>query len=269
MYYTDCVIVRLNGGLSSPLWFTRRVKQGCVLSPLLFSFYISGLGLVLHSMKEVVNFEGTVISDLVLISRTCFRGIKLLLLAVQRFCCMRVKLAVWKTVILSSGPDNTTWKITDTSIQTWSFSSCKKPWVWTKYTRKKYDQVSRTGYDKNYAHTIFRCTKLGLDKGATAQRLWECCANPSILYASESMVISRKTINELDKIQHSVAMFILQLTASSARLVGYIDAGFMPMNLRLMIKSGLSYMTFITKRKIPSSRIFFSQLWTILKTNGL
>ena len=37
MYYNDNVRVTLCGGLSNPLWFTRGVKQGCVLSPLLFS----------------------------------------------------------------------------------------------------------------------------------------------------------------------------------------------------------------------------------------
>ena len=62
MYYNDSVQVRIGNGLSSPLWFTRGVKQGCVLSPLLFALYLSGLGKALHSMKEGINFEGLIIS---------------------------------------------------------------------------------------------------------------------------------------------------------------------------------------------------------------
>ena len=55
MYFNDNVRARLCGGLSNPLWLTRGVKGGCVLSPLLFSLYVSGLAKVLHSMKEGVQ----------------------------------------------------------------------------------------------------------------------------------------------------------------------------------------------------------------------
>ena len=110
MYYNDCVQVRLGNGLSAPLWFSKGVNKGCVLSPLLFALYLSGLGRVLHSMKEGVNFSGVAGSallfadDLVLISRTRIRGMNKLLRTVHRFCTdMRMKLAVEKTVILSSG----------------------------------------------------------------------------------------------------------------------------------------------------------------------
>ena len=41
MYNNNCVRVCRAGGLSSPLWFTKVVKQGCVLSHLLFALYIS------------------------------------------------------------------------------------------------------------------------------------------------------------------------------------------------------------------------------------
>ena len=48
MYYNDAVQDKIGAGLSSPLWLTRGVKQGCVLSPLLV-LYISTLGNVLHA----------------------------------------------------------------------------------------------------------------------------------------------------------------------------------------------------------------------------
>ena len=73
MYYNDCIQIRVKGGLSA-LWFTKGVKQSCVLSPMLFSLYISGLGKVLHSLRKGIAFDGVVISalfftdDLVLIS---------------------------------------------------------------------------------------------------------------------------------------------------------------------------------------------------------
>ena len=40
MYYNDCVQVKVKGGLSTPLWFTKGVEQGCVLSPMLLALYI-------------------------------------------------------------------------------------------------------------------------------------------------------------------------------------------------------------------------------------
>ena len=61
MNYNISVQVRIGSGLSKPLWFTRGVKQGCVLSPLLFALYISRLRDVLHAMKEGVNFKGVVV----------------------------------------------------------------------------------------------------------------------------------------------------------------------------------------------------------------
>ena len=82
MYFNNCIQVKVKGGLSTPLWFKKGIKQGCVLSPMLFSLYISGLGAALHSLHEGIDFEIVIISplffadDLVLISRTRKRGWK-------------------------------------------------------------------------------------------------------------------------------------------------------------------------------------------------
>ena len=49
MYYNDCVWINLFHGLTDQLFFTKGVKQGCSLSPMLFSFYIANLGDTLNS----------------------------------------------------------------------------------------------------------------------------------------------------------------------------------------------------------------------------
>ena len=81
-------------------------------------YLLSGLGKVLHTSKEGVNFSGVVLSallfadDLVLISRTRIRGMNKLLRTVHWFCAdMRMRLAVEKTVILSSGPVGGRWVV--------------------------------------------------------------------------------------------------------------------------------------------------------------
>ena len=61
MYFNDSVRVRIKGCLTVPLWFTKDVKQGCDLSPLLFSLLMTGLGVKLHAIKEGINFNGQVI----------------------------------------------------------------------------------------------------------------------------------------------------------------------------------------------------------------
>ena len=116
MYYNNCVRVFIAGGLSAPLWFTKGVKQVCIKSPLLFALYISGLGKVLHEMKEGVNFDGQILTalffadDLVLISRTKRRGMERMLRAVNRFCQgIDMKLAVKKTVMLTTEPSDTSY----------------------------------------------------------------------------------------------------------------------------------------------------------------
>ena len=64
MYYNDRIQIYIGNALSSPLWFTRGVKQGCCLSPLLFALYMSGLGVRLQQAKLGIKVGRTIVSGL-------------------------------------------------------------------------------------------------------------------------------------------------------------------------------------------------------------
>ena len=63
------------------------------------------------------------------------------------------------------------------------------------------------------------------------------------------MLISNTTIKELNKIQNSVSRFILQLPASSAKLIGFIDAGLQPMEYRIQLRSARYLFDLFYKKK--------------------
>ena len=226
MYFNDSVKVRIGEGLSRPLWFTKGVKQGCVLSLLLFSLYISSLGVSLHGMREGVNFKGEVISalffadDLVLISRTKRRGMEHMLRAVHRFCvAMHMKLAVEKTIILTSGPQDTTWKVSNSEPELEAVISAKYLGITIQVKGRnliKECEVAMISTARKYAHTIMGYSRIGQDKSKIAYLLWERCALPAILYGVEAMTLTKSTIRELNKIQNLVARFILKLPKASS-----------------------------------------------------
>ena len=84
-----------------------------------------------------------------------------------------------------------------------------------------------------YSHTIKGFSRVGQDKAQVASLLWERCAVPAILYATEAMNISKTTIAELNRIQNLVDRFILQLPKSAAIAAVYVDGGMKPMDIRI------------------------------------
>ena len=86
---------------------------------------------------------------------------------------------------------------------------------------------------KSLAYTILNLTKEGLDRGLISARLWEQCAVPALLYATETMVLSKDTISKLEEAQQVVGRFILQVGRSTARAAIWIDVGLMPMKRRV------------------------------------
>ena len=261
MYYNDSVRVRIKGGLTAPLWFTKGVKQGCVLSPLLFSLYMAGLGERLHAMKEGVNFNGQVISalffadDLVLISRTRVRGMERMLKEVSRFCKgVYMKLSIEKTVILSNGQVGQVWKVELGTPDLEATLAGKYLGVDIQVKGRnlvKPREERMLQIAQKYANTIMGVTRAGLDRALVAHTLWERCAIPAVLYAVEAMLVTDGVVDKLDSIQHQVARFILQLPRSTAKVAGYMDAGFKPIKDRIRERVALYVWGILHKKCDP------------------
>ena len=247
MYYNDCVRVNLSRGLSDPVYFTQGVKQGCSLSPMLFALFIASLGVALDSTKLGVELGGTVLTalffadDLLLLSRTPKHGMNSLLRIVSQFCKdMKMTLSTSKTYILTNSRNQGFWKVEEETIEEILIAKYLGVSIQVRgrsmVGKYESDVIRRA---TNCAFSIMNLTRGSMDRSLVARRLWEACAIPSILYCSEAMVFTRKTLAELERIQCMVGRFILQVPASTSRVLVWCDAGLMPMEHRIQCRQAL------------------------------
>ena len=258
MYYNDRIQIYIGNALSSPLWFTRGVKQGCCLSPLLFALYMSGLGVRLQQAKLGIKVGRTIVSglffadDLVLISKTCNRGMNKLLGIVNKFCQdMRMQLSVEKTHILTTGPKDKWWRVDRSSEGIKETLAAKYLGVVVQLrgrnTMRREKDLLNTA--RRTAHAILSLTRAGLDRARVARILWESCALPTCLYGVEAMSLKKETVAELEKIQTLIGNFILQVPVSTSKVASWLDAGLVPIKFRVWLNKARYFWKIMNKKK--------------------
>ena len=97
---------------------------------------------------------------------------------------MHTKLVVSKTIILSNGPNNSSWSVSEDELELEALLVGKylgvdiqvKGQNLVKAREERMITVARS-----YTHTIIGLTWSGLDRALIARKLWECCAIPAVL----------------------------------------------------------------------------------------
>ena len=83
--------------------------------------------------------------------------------------------------------------------------------------------------------------------------------NPSNTILFKSKGAFKGVVENLDRIQHMVARYILQLLKSSARVGGALDAGFMQMKDSVAIRTGMIVWNILNKKPDKSSKLCLTQ----------
>ena len=166
-----------------------------------------------------------------------------MLRVVHKFCvAMWMKLAIEKSVVLTSGAKDTKWSVTEGDSDLVAVISAKYLGITVQVKGRnlnKKREVSMISVAKKYAHVIMRFSRIGQDKAQVASLLWEKCTIPAILHPVEAMTTSKGTIMELNRIHNTVSRFVLQLLKSEALAAGYIDAGMKLMQAWIMQRTCL------------------------------
>ena len=153
-----------------------------------------------------------------------------------------------KTNILTLGPENSKWFI-PRMFDAPEFTAEEKAmakYLGVKLAIRPRAYLSDLNKDilrkaRNYAFSIMSLSKDHLDRCMIAREMWETCAIPGILYATDCLNINQGTIDELDSIQSMIAKFILQIHSSSSNIGAVMEVGFMPMKFRIAKKQVMYY----------------------------
>ena len=199
---------------------------------------MSGLGVRLQQSKLDMKVGGTIVSglffsdNLVLISKTCNRGMNKLLGIVNRFCNdMRMQFSVEKTHILTTGPKDKWWRVDKETLAA-KYLGVEVQLRGRNTMRREKELVNIA---RRTSHAILSLTRTGLDRARVARILWESCALPTCLYGVETMSLKRETVAELERIQTLISNFILQVPSSTSKVASWLDAGLFPIKFRIWL----------------------------------
>ena len=273
MYEGDYITTKLNGVTCRPVYLGRGLRQGCSLSPALFSIYVremskdlsrSGLGVQMLRM----NFSCIFFADDIALLSSTVEGLRSLLSMAQSHCdALRMTISVPKSKVMSSNRD--TWEVFREDEVVGCFEkvlSFKYLGVQLQLAPVRADQAMRDRaleLARRYKAAVLRVFRDGPDVIDVAMATWRNIALPSILFGCEAVVFTETCLQELERIQSQVAKSILGLPLSAPNVSAQAMLGLKPMR-QLIYSAQLKF--FLRTSKLPDSRWSKMAMMALLQT---
>ena len=231
LYANITVKVLVNGHPTDMISMKRGIKQGCVLSPLLFALYISGLAKMLEDSKLGVSIMDIIISglfyvdDLILIGKNR-KAVETLLTNTQYYLeTMGMRINCDKSNILTASElDKENFPL---YTSTGEYLGEMKNKVKYKYlgvqinpepAAATFESARREKIAKlkSYFGLVLKMANNSHDRVNVGAILWKSCALPSVLHGIEIITLSKHCIHEMESIQARFGAALMGVRSSTA-----------------------------------------------------
>ena len=262
MYSGDSVDTVVNGVCTRSVFLRRGLRQGCSLSPILFSIYISDIGHDLSLAGEgfllgdSLTVSGLLFADDIVVVARSAAGLKRLLNLVNQHC-QRLKLVISEEKSQVVSPTDDLWEIFGDE----GLVATLKQVVHYKYLGlETYSSMFRTTVEKQKKCVatakkyMFACLYLGRsgsDLVNVAIATWLSVAVPSVLFGCETLLLCETKVSELESIQSQVAKRILAVSKNTVNIAAQTELGFPPIRMVLYLRQLQFYFRVL---RLPDSR---------------
>ena len=215
--------------------------SGCNLSPLLFGLYIHGLGESLNASPHGLPLGDELVScilfadDMVLTGSSRASLESLMQVTRTFFHAHKLTISITKSKIMSPDPRLDGISFPDLPDQppltldaTMSYKYLGV--LLNSSTRAAFKDFNATAVKKAQMFKIraLSLSRLGPCRSQLLYYLWTAVALPSILYGSEVLPLTKKTLRAISTCQNTIGKSLLQLPRHASNASVHIDAGFRP-----------------------------------------
>ena len=258
IYSGDSVQAVVNGTASKPIYLRRGLRQGCSLSPMLFSLYIADMGQAITLSSEGFQVGNVTVSgllfadDLALVARDHDGLLRLLSLVKRHTDKLKMEVNTGKDkseVVSPDGMAGDLWQVMDD--RGGAVLSLRQVVKYKYLGTSTMTSMHKIGLEKQkeciakaqkYKGSCIYMSKEGPDVVDMVVATWRNIALPSILFGTEMVPFTESTILELERAQNQVAKYALGVTLSTAGVCAQVELGFKPVR-QLLYEHQLKFYT--------------------------